>query len=108
MFYHALLIIVLYNHESSTLSLCMQETPLVESGEKGKEKKGIKHSSQKCCHGSKNIQMAAMDRPVSNRVVFNCLLELDQIEKTLFAHNKCADYQSRTWFSVNTLSSTNF
>ena len=108
MFYHALLIIVLYNHESSTLSLCMQETPLVESGEKGKEKKGIKHTSQKCFHGSKNIQMAAMDSLVSNHVVFNCLLKLDQIEKTLVAQNKSADYQSMTWFSVKTLSSTNF
>ena len=42
------LIILRYYHESSTWPICMQETPLVESHEKGKENKGNKHTKQKC------------------------------------------------------------
>ena len=48
----------------------MLDTPLVESQEKGWENKGNKHTMQKCLHGSKNIQMAAMDSQLSDCVVF--------------------------------------
>ena len=48
------LIILLYTHESSSWSLCMQETPLVKSNEK--ENKGNEHTRQKCFHGSKKYK----------------------------------------------------
>ena len=42
--------------------------------EKGKENKGNQHTMQKCFHGSKNIQMAAMANPVFDDYVFFFLL----------------------------------
>ena len=85
----------------------MQETSLVESQGKGKENKGNKHAKQKCFHGSKNIQMAAMDGPLFNHALFYFLLNLHVVEETFFAQKKCAYYQSGTPFLIKTLSSTN-
>ena len=61
-----LLIILFYNHQSSTWSLCIQETPLVESQEKGKENKARNVSMTQ-----KKIQIAAMDSRLFDYVVFN-------------------------------------
>ena len=69
-FFFYFLILLFDNHESSTWSLCMQETPLVESQEKGKENKGKQHTRQNFFHGSKNIQMTAMDSPLFGYAAF--------------------------------------
>ena len=70
--------ILLYDHESSIVSLCMQET-LFTGGvpclqEKGKENKGNKHAWQKCFHGSKKYTNGSHHSPVFEYVVFHFLL----------------------------------
>ena len=97
------LIILFYNHESSTCSLCIQETLLVESQEKGKEKNGKKHTSQKFSMAPKNIQMVTMDSPLFDYVLFYFLLKLHLVEENCVAQKKCADFFS----SIKTLSSNN-
>ena len=52
---------------------------------KGEGEHGNKHTKQKCFHGSKKIQMAAMDSPLFDYVVFY-LLHL--IEDTFVAQKK--------------------
>jgi hypothetical protein len=61
----------------------------VESQENGKEIKGNKHTRPKCFHGSKNVQMAAMDSPWFKYVLFNFLLKLHLLEETFVAQKKC-------------------
>ena len=68
---------LLYNHESSTWSLCMQETLLVESQacrRRGKRTRATHIPCRNVSMAPRNIQMAAMDSPVFDYVVFYFLL----------------------------------
>ena len=75
LFYFSL--ILLYNHESSTWSLCMQDTLLVESPacyRRGRRARAINIPGRNVYMAQRNIQLAAMDSPVFDFVVFYFLL----------------------------------
>ena len=54
-----------------------------------------KHTRQKCFHGSKKIQMAAMDCHLFDCIVYYLLLTLYLIQETCVFQKKCAYYQSQ-------------
>ena len=86
------------------------ETQLVESQACRRRGKRTRAKHIPCRNVSmtpRNIQMAAMDSPVFDYVVFYFLLKLHLIEETLVSQKKFAHYQSGTQFSIKTLSSTN-
>ena len=69
--------IFLYNHESFTWSLCMQETLQVESEacrRTGRRTRATNIPGRNVSRAPRNIQMAAMDSPVFDYVVFYFLL----------------------------------
>ena len=69
--------ILLFNHESFKWSLGMQETLLVESQacrRRGRRTRATNIPGRNVSMAPRNIQMAAMDSPVFDYVVFYFLL----------------------------------
>ena len=69
--------ILLYNHEPSTWSLCMQETLPVESPacrRRGRRTRATNIPGRNISMAPRNIQMAAMDSPLFDYVVLYFLL----------------------------------
>ena len=69
--------ILLYNHKSSIVSLYMQETLLVESPAyrtRGRRTRATNIPGRNDSMAPRNIQMAAMESPVFDFVVFYILL----------------------------------
>ena len=81
----------------------MQETPLVESHKKGKaNRRAINIAGRNVSMAQKYIQMAAMDSPLFEYVVFYFLLKLHLIEETFLFPRRSApitkaglDFQSK-------------